>query len=122
VGELAGGDRNAAPAAGAVPDLRGVDVVPARPRLVEDPREITVERRHRRPLATKSLELGMMRVTACLAAEHGAREQPFAPERDEPAGVEVTRMERPEPHVPIMKPDRRHALTSFSLRRPRYPL
>lgn len=54
---------------------------------------------HGRPGLAKAEKLWVMTVAARCAPQHRLREQPFAPERDEPCGVEVPRMETPEPHA-----------------------
>jgi len=52
-----------------------------------------------RPLGAKPRELRMAGVSAGRAAQDLLGEQRFPPGRDESPGVEVARMQRPEPHA-----------------------
>jgi hypothetical protein len=46
-------------------------------------------------MPAESLELWMPSVAARLPFQHRTREERFAPERDEAASIEVTRVQRP---------------------------
>jgi hypothetical protein len=81
-----------------VPDLRGVEPVPANAGLIDHAGEVAVQRGHRIPASEEPLKLRMVTITARLAVKHGPREQTLAPESDEPSRVQVTRMKRPESH------------------------
>lgn len=47
----------------------------------------------------ESLKLRMMAVSPCLSAEDLLRQQPFPPERHQPARIKQTRVKSPEPQV-----------------------
>ena len=49
-------------------------------------------------MCAEPVELGVEAVSPRPSAEHGAGEEPLAPERDEAAGVEVAGVEGPEAH------------------------
>jgi len=54
--------------------------------------------RDRLRVRAKPRELRMMPVAFGFAAEHFLRKQCFAPQRDESAGVQVFRVQRPQSH------------------------
>jgi hypothetical protein len=97
--DLRAGDRHALPHAGPA-ELGAIEAVAAPRRLLADHGQVRVEARHRAPAAAKALELGMPAVAARGPAEHGAREEPLAPDGHEPGGIEVSWMQAPETHRP----------------------
>lgn len=98
MGELAGADRT-----GAQPprraELGAIEPVAARVRLVDDAVQVQIDRGQRIGEVAEPRELRVVAVAAGRAAQHGTREQTLAPQRDQAAGVEVTWVDRPEPHA-----------------------
>lgn len=87
-----GHDQRAVPAL-AVPDLGLVELVAALAGLVEDSREVAVDRGHGVAALSKAVELRVLSVAGRRPDKYGASEQAFTPESHQPTGVEVTRME-----------------------------
>lgn len=50
-------------------------------------------------LSAEAFQLGVMPVAGCLTLQYRLRKKSLAPERNEPACIEVFRMQRPEAHV-----------------------
>lgn len=92
------GDRRArrAPA-----DLRGVERVAATIGLGEDGVEVPGDRGERLGVPAEPLELRVAAVAPGLAVKHRLREESLPPEGDEPTGVEMLGMQRPEAHAPL---------------------
>jgi hypothetical protein len=82
------------------PDPAPVKRIAASLRLVRDDFHIGVEGGTRRALRAESLELRMMTVAPGLAAEHRAGEKTLAPQRHEPLGIEILRVQRPKARRP----------------------
>jgi hypothetical protein len=80
-------------------DLAAVKGVAAGCCLVMNALQVRTDCGTWRRLGAKTLELRMMSITAGVPAENGASEEGFAPQRDEALGIEVPRMQRPEPHL-----------------------
>jgi hypothetical protein len=85
-------------AAAVVFNLRGVEAVPAGARLVDDSREVALERGQGLGAGTEALELRVVAVAARLPAEHGSSQEPLAPQGDEASGVKEAGVEGPEAH------------------------
>jgi hypothetical protein len=68
-----------------VPDLRGVELVPAASGLVENAGEVAIQRGHRISANEESLKLRMVPIAPRLAAKHSPGEQTLAPKSDEPS-------------------------------------
>jgi hypothetical protein len=81
-----------------VPDFGLVEREAANARLVDHARQVAIDRGDGVASLAKTFELRMMPVTARRAREHGAGEQPLPPKRHQSFRIEVTRMDRPEPH------------------------
>jgi PhnB protein len=96
-GELPARQRERAPRARA-PQLVAIEPVAAALGLVAHRREVRVERSERPRAGAEARELRVARVAAGGAAEHGAREQAFAPHGHEAGGVEIARVQAPEAH------------------------
>jgi hypothetical protein len=47
----------------------------------------------------KAVKLRMISISASISGKYGAGQQRFSPQRDEAVGIEVPRMQRPEPHL-----------------------
>jgi hypothetical protein len=60
--------------------------------------QIGVDRGDRIRASPKAFQLRVIAVAAGSAAQDGPGEQPFTPEGHEPFGIEVPRMDRPQPH------------------------
>jgi hypothetical protein len=97
--ELAGCHDHGSVSALPVPDLGRVERVATLARLVEDACKVAVERGDGIAALAKAIELRVVPVAVGPSREHGAGEQTLTPERHQPTGVEVMRMERPEPHI-----------------------
>jgi hypothetical protein len=68
-----------------VPDLRGVELVPAASGLVENAGEVAIQRGHRISASEESLKLRMVPISPRLTTKHGSGEQTLAPESDKPS-------------------------------------
>lgn len=79
-------------------DPAGVERVAAPDRLHTDDPQVRRDTGHGRSRAPKAIELRVTRVAFRAAAQDGLGQERLAPERDEPARVQVLRMEAPEPH------------------------
>jgi hypothetical protein len=92
VRELSGKHRSRDMSTAAVADLRRVELVAPLRCLVQDSREVAVDRGHRIPAPTKALELGMVAVAPGVTQQNGARQEPLAPQSNEPTGVQASGM------------------------------
>jgi hypothetical protein len=81
----------------AAAELCRAEAVGAALRFGKHDAQIGVDGRDGIRLRTEALELRMVAIAAGFAAQDGAREQRFAPDGDETLGVEIARMQRPEP-------------------------
>src|SRR5690348_5637109 len=70
-----------------------VESVPAPPGLGIHSGEIGIDRCDRRRMGTEAIELGMMTVAGGAVPEDRPGEKGFTPERDEPLGVQMARVE-----------------------------
>jgi len=80
------------------PDLGGIEGKPARLRLRQDPGKVAVDRRARRGVLLKPLQLGMKSITFRLPAQHGPGEQTFSPQCDESLGIQILWVKGPDAH------------------------
>lgn len=78
--------------------LRFVEVIPALSGLGDHVAKIRGDYLARVRVVAKAFQLWMPCVAARPSGQNGLREQALAPERDQPFGIEVLRMERPEAH------------------------
>lgn len=76
-------------------ELAAIEPVAAAIGFVADNRKVSVEAGDRTGGGLKPRELGMVAIPARRAGEHRASQQPFAPQRDQPGGVEVSWMQSP---------------------------
>ena len=74
------------------------EAVAAAIRLVGHVGQVGVDARQRRRQSAEANQLRMAAVAAGLAAQHRARQQPFAPQGDESFRVEQRGVETPEAH------------------------
>lgn len=79
-------------------DLAAVEGVAASHGLGMNAIEVGTDRGTRRSMKAKALKLRMMAIATRVAAQHGASQQCFSPQRDKALRIEVTRMQRPKPH------------------------
>ena len=79
-------------------NFAAIEFVTARVGLTRDCVEISRDASEREFLLLKSLQLGMTRVAARFAAQNFLREQSFTPNRDERFRIQISWMNRPEPH------------------------
>src|SRR5262249_50641571 len=77
-------------------DLARVERIAAMLGLAVDRGEVGVDREQRIGVRAKALELGMVAVSSRALLQDALCEQRLAPERHEPARVEVSGVERPE--------------------------
>jgi len=61
--------------------------------------KIIRDRAERRRLSAESLQLRVMQITGRAPSEHRLRQEPFSPQGDEPAGVEILGVHGPETQV-----------------------
>ena len=78
--------------------LRFVEVIPPPSGLGDHVAKIGGDDVARIRVVAKAFQLWMPCVAARPSGQNGLREQALAPERDQPFGIEVLRMERPEAH------------------------
>lgn len=79
-------------------DLPGVEAVPARDGLVEQPGKVALDALQGIRLCAEALKLRMVPVAACPPSEDFACEQAFAPRRNETGRIQILRMNGPEAH------------------------
>ena len=96
--ELAQRHRHGYVPAPSVRDLRSIEPIPTVAGLVEHAGEVAVQRGHRITPSAKTFELRVMAVAPGCATKHGPGQETLTPERHEPARIEVTGMEGPQPH------------------------
>ena len=85
--ELAGREVHSAVAASPVPDLGTVERVSSGAGLVEDARQVAVDRAHGIAAVTETFELRVVPIADSPAGEHSAGEQALAPERHQPRAI-----------------------------------
>lgn len=57
---------------------------------------------NRRRVRAKADQLGVASIPGGFSPEHCLRQEPFAPQRSQPAGVQIFRMEAPEPQPDLI--------------------
>lgn len=82
------------------PGLGGVEPVPAPSRLGVYAGQIRIDRCQRCGVRAEALELRMMPVAPGAALKNGLGEQGFTPERHQTLGVQVARVNGPDPQEP----------------------
>jgi len=95
--DLAGRDGNERLDADAT-DLAAVERITASRRFGMNASQVGTDRRTRRSLAVKTLELRVISIAAGVSAQHGSSQQRFSPQCDKALRIEVSRMQRPESH------------------------
>ena len=98
VDELATGFRQAAIERLSLDDPSGVEAIASRRSFPMDTAQISGDRRDRILERAESPELRMIAVPASTPAQDRLRQERLPPEGDQSGGVEVPRMESPEPH------------------------
>ena len=96
--QLSGRDGHRRVSARSVSDLRSVEPISALAGLVEDTGEIAVECGQGARSSAEARQLRMVVVAARAAGEYRPSQQTLSPERHQTAGIEMTRMNGPEPH------------------------
>lgn len=61
--------------------------------------QVATDCRARPGQSAKAVKLRMMSIPACSSSKYGSGQQRFSPQRDQALGIEVLRMQRPEPHL-----------------------
>ena len=97
VRKLPAGHRNGSHASQRA-DFAAIECVAAPGRFSVYLLQVRIDGRSRKGVRAEPLELRMVPVTAGFAAQDGLCEQRLAPERDQPLGIEIARMQAPEPH------------------------
>lgn len=80
------------------PNLARIKLVASTLCLEQHRREVGVDRRDRTGMRPESRKLGVIPVTPRQALQHRPGQQPFPPDCDEAAGIEVAWMEGPKSH------------------------
>lgn len=84
-------------------DFTGVEAVAARSGFGMHLAQVGGNACNRRRVRAKADQLGVASIPGGFSPEHRLRQEPFAPQRNQPAGVQIFRMEAPEPQPdPIM--------------------
>ena len=91
-------------------DKVAVERVAAVQRLFADGPQVRCDRSRGRPLAAKTLNLGMVTVAPCRTPQNGLSQQSLAPQRHKTTRVEVLRVQTPDSHVAASVTDPRHRL------------
>jgi hypothetical protein len=96
--DLAGGDGNGR-SDSRTTDLATVEGIAPRCCFRMDALEVGTDCGTRRDLTAKTLELRVISIAASISAQHCSSQQRFSPQCDKAFGIEVPRMQRPEPHL-----------------------
>lgn len=75
--------------------LAAIETITSPQRFCVDRVQITRYRYARSGMVAKALELRMMAIADREVAQHGTRQQRFAPPRDEPSSIEIARVQGP---------------------------
>src|SRR5690606_35385534 len=78
--------------------LGAVKRVAAQQGFVMNSAQVRVDGISRRGVGSESLKLRMTAIALSLASKHRSSKQRLTPESDKPLRIEITRMNRPQPH------------------------
>jgi hypothetical protein len=78
--------------ASSISNLPFIKPISASARLIENAREVAIERPHRFPPMKEALQLRMMAVTCCASEQHSSSQKSLPPQRNESTRVEMSGM------------------------------
>lgn len=78
--------------ASSISNLLFIKPISASPRLIQNAREVAIERPHRFLPIKEALQLRMMAVTSCASEQNSSSQKSLPPQRDESTRIEMSGM------------------------------
>jgi hypothetical protein len=88
--ELAATHVRASALASSISNLVFIKPISASPRLIQNAREVAIERPHWFLSMQEALQLRMMAVTCCTSEQNSSSQKSLPPQRDESTGIEMS--------------------------------